>query len=65
MDVVGVVVLGILFFFGVVLLTLLMGALGRKDERDILRRNARDVASDEGGMTLPPSPTGRFHDNPV
>ncbi len=65
MDVIGVVVLGILFFFGVVLLTLVMGAVGKRAERDIRLRNAQDVATGEGGMTLPPSPTTHYRDNRV
>jgi hypothetical protein len=60
MDVTGVVVLGIILFFGIVLLTLLFGAFGKKNEREIQRRNAEDRATG-GGMTLPPSP----RDNPV
>ena len=64
MDVTAVVVAGILFFLGIVLLTLLFGAFGKRDEREILRRNAEDIATGEGGMTLPPR-SDHYRETPV
>ncbi len=65
MGVTGAVLLGIVIFFGIVFLTLLLGAFGRRAERDILRRNAQDVLTGEGGMTLPPSQDWRYRDTPA
>lgn len=53
------------FFFGIVLFTLLLGALGKKDDQTILRRSAEDAARGEGGLTQPPSPEGYSVQNPV
>lgn len=38
MIIIGSVVLGSIIFFGIVLLTLIFGALGRESEKDVLLR---------------------------
>lgn len=65
MQIIGFLVLGFIFFFGIVLFTLLLGALGKKDDREILQRSAEDAARGEGGLTRPPSPEGHSVQNPV
>lgn len=66
MDIGWLALLGAaIFFFGLLFITVLLGAFGRKDEREILRRNAEDLASGGGGMTPPPSQNRPYRDNPV
>ena len=65
MDIVAVAFIGIFVFFGIVLLTVLLGALGRKDAQEIRRRNAEDIATGGGGMTLPPTQGSGYREQPV
>jgi hypothetical protein len=66
MDIGWLALLGAaIFFLGLMLITVLLGAFAQKDEREILRRNADDIASGGGSMTPPPSQNRPYRDSPV
>ena len=65
MDVSVMVLLGFAVFFVVMMLTVVLGAISRKADKELLRRSEEDAAKGEGGLTLPPSPEGRYQDQPA
>jgi hypothetical protein len=60
MLIVGSVVLGIAIFFAVILLTIILGGVSRKDDKRCLRETAEDLAARSGGVTPPTYPEDRY-----
>jgi hypothetical protein len=65
MGIMGMVLLALAIFFFVLTLTVILGGISRRADRDLLRRSAQDAATGEGGLTLPPDMGGPYRDQPA